>query len=39
MIALAENERLRQVLQAIQRGGGSPFIAKKTDEGVGIEGI
>ena len=39
MIALAENERLKQVLEAIQRAGGSPFIARKTDEGVRIEGF
>jgi len=37
MIALAENERLKQVLEAIQRAGGSPFIAGKTDEGVRVE--
>ncbi len=37
MIALAENERLEQVLEAIQRAGGRPFIARKTDEGVRIE--
>jgi len=39
MIALAENERLKQVLEAIQMAGGSPFIARKTDEGVKVEGI
>lgn len=39
MTALAENERLKQVLAAVQRAGGSPFIARKTDEGVRIEGI
>lgn len=38
MIALAEDEKLEQVLEAIQRAGGRPFIAKKTDEGVKIEG-
>ncbi len=37
MIALAENERLEQVLEAIQRAGGRAFIAKKTDEGVRVE--
>lgn len=37
MIALAENERLQKVLEAIQRAGGRAFIAKKTDEGVRIE--
>lgn len=37
MIALAENERLEQVLKAVQRVGGRAFIAKKTDEGVRIE--
>jgi len=39
MIALAENERLKQVLEAIQMAGGSPFIARKTDEGVKVEGM
>jgi len=37
MIALAKNERIQQVLEAIQRAGGTPFIARKTDEGVKIE--
>jgi mevalonate kinase len=37
MIALANDERLEQVLQAITRAGGRPFIARKTDEGVKIE--
>jgi len=37
MIALAKNEGLSQVLEAIQSAGGRPFIAKKTDEGVRIE--
>jgi len=37
MIALARNERIEQILEAIQRAGGVPFIAKKTDEGVKIE--
>ena len=37
MIALANKERLEQILEAIQRAGGKPFIAKKTDEGVRIE--
>lgn len=37
MIALAENERLEQILEAIQRVGGRSFIARKTDEGVRIE--
>jgi mevalonate kinase len=37
MIALAKNERLDGVLEAIQRAGGRPFIARKTDEGVRIE--
>jgi mevalonate kinase len=37
MIALAKNERIPQVAEAIQRAGGRPFIAKKTDEGVKIE--
>jgi len=38
MIALARSERLEQVLEAIQRAGGRSFIARKTDEGVKIEG-
>lgn len=37
MIALASEERIEQVMQAIQRAGGQPFIARKTDEGVKIE--
>lgn len=37
MIALAQNERLPQVLDAVQRVGGKPFVARKTDEGVRIE--
>jgi len=37
MIALAENKRLEQILEAIQRVGGRSFIARKTDEGVRIE--
>jgi mevalonate kinase len=37
MIALAKDERIPQVVEAIQRAGGRPFIAKKTDEGVKIE--
>jgi mevalonate kinase len=37
MIALAENEKLQQVLEAIQRVGGRAFIARKTDEGVRVE--
>jgi mevalonate kinase len=37
MIALTVDESLAQVLEAIQRGGGNPFIARKTDEGVKIE--
>jgi len=39
MIALAEDERLKQVSEAIQRAGGSPFVARKTDEGVRVGGI
>jgi mevalonate kinase len=39
MIALAENERLEQVLEAIQMAGGNPFVARKTHEGVKVEGI
>lgn len=37
MIALTTNEKLRHVADAIQRAGGKPFEAKKTDEGVRIE--
>jgi len=37
MIALTKNENLEQVSEAIQRIGGRPFIAKKTDEGARIE--
>jgi len=37
MIALANNEKLEQVSEAIQRAGGRPFMARKTDEGVRIE--
>ncbi|HVO36673.1 MAG TPA: mevalonate kinase [Candidatus Acidoferrum sp.] len=37
MIALAKNEKLDQVMEAIQNAGGRPFIARKTDEGVRIE--
>jgi mevalonate kinase len=37
MIALANKEKLEQVLEAIHGAGGKPFIAKKTDEGVRIE--
>ncbi len=37
MIALAENEKLQQVSEAIMRAGGRPFMAKETDEGVKIE--
>jgi mevalonate kinase len=37
IIALARNEKLEQVLEAVQRAGGMAFLAKKTDEGVKIE--
>ena len=37
MIALARNEKIENVLESIQRAGGRPFLAKKTDEGVRIE--
>jgi mevalonate kinase len=37
MIALGKNERLLSILEAIQRAGGIPFTAKKTNEGVKIE--
>jgi len=39
MIALTKNERLQHVSEAIQRAGGRPFTARKTDEGVKIEQI
>lgn len=39
MVALANNEKLEDVLQAIMRAGGRPFIARKTDEGVKIERV
>ncbi|MBX5328246.1 MAG: mevalonate kinase [Candidatus Bathyarchaeota archaeon] len=37
MIALTKNENLERVFEAIQRVGGRPFMARKTDEGVKIE--
>jgi mevalonate kinase len=37
MIALARDEKVEQVMEAIQRAGGRPFVARKTDEGVRIE--
>jgi hypothetical protein len=37
MIALANDEKLQEVLEAIMRAGGRPFMARKTDEGVRIE--
>lgn len=37
MIALTENDKLEQIMEAIQRAGGRPFMARKTDEGVRIE--
>jgi len=37
MIALAENDKLEDVLQGIMRAGGRPFKARKTDEGVRVE--
>jgi mevalonate kinase len=37
MIALATDDKLEQVQEAIQSAGGRPFIARKTDEGVRIE--
>jgi len=37
MIALAKDEKLQHVMEAIQRAGGRPFIARKTDEGVRVE--
>jgi len=37
IVALARTEKLETVSEAIMRAGGSPFIAKKTDEGVMVE--
>jgi len=37
MVALAKNERIENVMDAIMTAGGRPFLAKKTDEGVKIE--
>jgi mevalonate kinase len=37
MIALTSNDKLQQVSEAIQRAGGRPFMARKTDEGARIE--
>ncbi|HVO86048.1 MAG TPA: mevalonate kinase [Candidatus Eisenbacteria bacterium] len=37
MIALAKDDKLPAVQEAIMRAGGRPFIARKTDEGVKIE--
>jgi len=37
MVALAKEERLEPVMDAIMRSGGRPFMAKKTDEGVKVE--
>jgi len=37
MIALAEDDKIPSVLEALRRTGGRPFVAKKTDEGVRIE--
>jgi mevalonate kinase len=37
MVALARNEKLEEVSEAIQRAGGTPFIARKTDEGARVE--
>jgi mevalonate kinase len=37
MIALAEDDKLEDVLQGIMRAGGRPFKARKTDEGVRVE--
>ena len=39
MIALATDDKLEHVSEAIMRAGGRPFKAKKTDEGVKIERI
>lgn len=37
MIALANDDKLDEVLQAIMGAGGRPFVARKTDEGVKVE--
>jgi mevalonate kinase len=37
IVALAENDKLEQVLESIQGVGGKAFIARKTDEGVRVE--
>jgi len=37
MIALAEAGKLKRVVKAIERVGGSAFVARKTDQGVRIE--
>ncbi len=37
MVALAKEDRIEQVREAIQRAGGRTFAARKTDEGVRIE--
>jgi len=37
MIALAEEKKLKLVTNAIERAGGTAFMARKTDEGVRIE--
>jgi len=37
MIALAEEKKLKQVMTAIERAGGTAFEARKTNEGVRIE--
>lgn len=38
MIALAEDEKINPVLEALQERGGTSFLARETDEGVKIEG-
>ncbi len=39
MIALANKDSIRNVLEAVQRAGGNAFLAKKTNEGVRIEPV
>jgi mevalonate kinase len=39
MIALADKNRLENVLEAVQKAGGEAFTAGKTDEGVRIESV
>jgi len=38
MVALSPSDKLKQVVNAIEREGGTAFVARKTNEGVKIEG-